>query len=89
VKLCEEMQKAKRVSVMHDPEFDGIREDLLAALRDFADAHPLPDGPMSYEGILEAYERGFLRIESDGDFWCIVMCDPDEAPQLKNANAVQ
>jgi hypothetical protein len=89
LELVKQMQKAKRVSVEHDPEFDGIREDLLTALRDFADAHPLPDGPMSYEGIVLLYEKGFLRIESDGDFWRIAMCDPDEAPQLENAKAVQ
>jgi hypothetical protein len=83
VSLAEQMRKAKRVSVEHDPEFDGIREGLLAALRDFADRHPLPDGPMSFEGIVELYEKGFLRIESDGDFWRIGMCDPTKRHSLK------
>ena len=83
VSLAEQMRKAKRVSVEHDPEFDGIREGLLAALRDFADRHPLLRWADELRRYCRALREGFLRIESDGDFWRIGMCDPTKRHSLK------
>jgi hypothetical protein len=62
---------------------------LTELLRLFARQIGLPEltDEQRYQGVLELYEKGYLKIVRDGDRFKLVMCSPDEAPQLLSPTA--
>jgi len=77
-------QRVKKVCIGDPRMSDGARKLTRAILSAFAKHEHA-----RLKHVIELFERGFLRITCDGRGFCVELCDPKDAPQLRGELAFE